>query len=122
MSFKLKFAKFILFAFLICVLAGLGILTIAIYGIESGQTPTTQQKQDILNYIKTKPTNTIYTKEMQDAEIKSTPTVPSSIDNGTKIIKLTETNLTISKISLITFWIIIILSLITIPIYKYFDY
>ena len=102
----------IVVGFIILVLSGLGVLTVAIYGIESGQTTTTQQQQDILNYIKTKPITATYTKEMQDAEIKSTPTVPSSIDNGTKIIKLTEPNLTISKISLITFWILITIGIL----------
>ena len=55
---------------------------------------------------------------MRKAEVTAIPTAPStSIDEGTGeyIIKLKDPNLTVAKISLITFWILIAIGVISIP-------
>ena len=85
----------ILFGFLILVLTGLGILTTAIFGITPGT--TSGPNKEIISFIETNGLS-------KDLIV---PTVPASVSTGQYIINLDGPNLIISKISLITFWILI---------------
>ena len=111
----------IIFGFLILALTGLGILTTAIFEIKQGTIAKTiagTQDPKIVEYVTNKPTNATYTDDMRKAEKTAIPTAPStSIDEGTGeyIIKLKDPNLTVAKISLITFWILIAIGVISIP-------
>jgi len=92
----------ILFGFLILVLTGLGILTTAIFGISTGT--KSGPNQAIIDYLKkVNPNATI------PADI---PLLENSVETGDYTIKLAGANLMVSKISLITFWILIAIGFI----------
>ena len=89
----------ILFGFIILVLTGLGILTKAIFSISSGT--ASDINQSIMDYISTNYPN------VQLPTGSQIPTIPNSISTGDYIINLAGADLIVSKISLITFWILI---------------
>jgi len=108
----------VVFGFVIFILTGLGILTKAIYGISEGTTYSTvagTQSPDTVAFIKNKTIDEKYTKAMQDADLIAIPTSAESVvasGSGQYIINLSGTDLTVAKIALITFWILIIIGVI----------
>ena len=118
MSLRIIFGV-IVFGFVILVLTGLGILTSAIFGISEDKTYSTiagAQNPQIVEFINSKQTNpTGYTDAMKTADLASIPTGAASqvaANSGKYIINLSGSNLTVAKISLIIFWILIIISII----------
>ena len=122
MGFAIIFGV-VVFGFVIFILTGLGILTKAIYGISEGTTYSTvagTQSVDTVDFITKKKIDDKYTKEMQDADLKAIPTSASSVvksGNGQYIINLSGTDLTVAKIALITFWILISIGVIGIKFF-----
>jgi len=123
----------VIFGFVILVLAGLGILTTAIFGISPAlktipvaaipDTPAVPGTKDA-TYVAFINTKTDLTETQKAELIAAIPltggkaVVPGTaastmeIPSGQYIIDLKDPNLTVAKIALMTFWILIILSLI----------
>jgi len=98
----------ILLGFVILVLTGLGILTTAIFNSKEITDTVLTKDPRYLEYIKNKPTSNSYSEADKAKEIASLSNDYSLITGtGKYIIKLSSINLTVSKISLITFWILI---------------
>jgi hypothetical protein len=100
----------VVLGFVILVLTGMGILTTAIFKIS----PATKSGQDAskiaaLKLILEGTTPTISSTKIDQA-IALFPT--SEVETGEYTIDLKDPNLTITKISLITFWILILISVI----------
>lgn len=109
----------IIFGFIILVLTGIGILTTAIFGISEGK--VLQQDPNAIANIKAIPTSATLSQAQLDEIIKSYPT--TNIGTGkNNIIDLNGINLSITKISLIAFWIIITLGLMFIIKYLMINY
>ena len=123
----------VIFGFVILVLTGLGILTTAIFGISPAlktipvagtpDTPAVPGTKDT-TYVAFINTKTDLTETQKAELIAAIPltggkaaapgTVASTMEipSGQYIINLKDPNLTVAKIALMTFWILIILSLI----------
>ena len=99
----------IIFGFVVLVLTGLGILTKAIFEIEEGK--TLGQDADIVAKIKSIPTSALLSQAQIEAIAVLYPQT-KNIGTGENIIKLEGANLTVAKISLITFWILIIIGMV----------
>jgi len=98
----------ILLGFVILVLTGLGILTTAIFNIEEITKTVLTKDPEHIKYIMNKPISNSYSETDRANEIASLGNTYSLITGtGQYIIKLSGINLTVSKISLITFWILI---------------
>jgi hypothetical protein len=108
---------FIVLGLFIFILTGLGILTVAVFGISEGQTsrvkPESPETKDfitnVLPNLLTIPPEKLGTII---AAIPTKPQVTEYIGIGEQIIGLNDTNLMLSKISLITIWIIIIIGVL----------
>ncbi len=100
----------VIFGFVILVLTGLGILTQAIFAISPG-TVSGQDPVAIANIKKT-PLKDGVTQQTIDTIVASYPLSSNSIETGQYIIDLKGSNLIVSKISLITFWILIIIGVL----------
>jgi len=92
----------ILFGFIILVLTGLGILTTAIFGISTGK--KSGPNQAIIDYLKKANPNATLPADI--------PMLENSVETGDYTIKLAGANLMVSKIALITFWILIAIGFI----------
>ena len=111
---------FIFFGLFVLVLTGLGILTVAIFGITEGKSPRVvpgTRNPDTVDFV----TNvlpivspTIPKRDLETiiAAIPSTPQVTEYISNGEQIISLNGTNLKFTKISLIIIWVIITIGIL----------
>ena len=111
----------ILIGLIILIVTGLGILTVAIFGIKQGQTPliipgeqdaeTVKFVTDLLPVVIPKPADPLqYTKII--ASIPTRTATSINVNNDQQIISLDGTNLLVSKIALISFWVIITIGLL----------
>jgi hypothetical protein len=111
----------ILIGLIILIVTGLGILTVAIFGIKQGQTPliipgeqnaeTVKFVTDLLPIVIPKPSDPLqYTKII--ASIPTRTSTSINVNTNEQIIGLDGTNLLFSKISLISFWVIITIGLL----------
>jgi len=111
---------FLLFGLLVLIITGLGILTVAIFGITEGKSPRVvpgTRNPDTVDFVDnvipnvSPPISSETLKAIQNA-IPKTPEVTQYISNGEQIIGLNGTNLIFSKISLISIWVIITIGIL----------
>jgi hypothetical protein len=115
---------FIVFGLFIFLITGLGILTKEIFEIKPDTTTVFvaavagTKNAGLVEYIKKRPLDEKYTKEQQDKEIADIPetgaeaATTKEVSNGQYLINLKGSNLTVAKISLMSFWIFIILGIL----------
>ena len=103
------FIYFCLFGYLILVLTGLGILTKAVFNISSGTTMGSVANQSVLDYINIKPLATNYSAVDKANEIAAVPKITIPQSNNDTLINLSGTDFMVSKIALISVWILIII-------------
>ena len=111
----------IIIGLIVLVVTGLGILTVAIFGIKPGQTPliipgtqdpgTIEFVNKLLPIIIPNPTNTSQYQQII-ASIPTQTATSINVNTDQQIISLDGTNLLVSKISLLAFWVIIIIGLL----------
>jgi len=112
---------FLIFGLLVLIVTGLGILTVAIFGITEGKSPRVvpgtrdQNTIDFVTNVLPKVTPTAPSPTQLAAIIAAIPTAPQVteyISNGEQVIGLNGTNLLFSKISLISIWVIITIGIL----------
>lgn len=101
MSYAVYIGTFLLIGIIVLALTGLGILTNALFNISpiktSGQDPL------ILDFIE---------KNKLSSNTLVVPTIPNAVETGNYTINLAGANLIISKIGLITIWVIMAIGFI----------
>jgi len=102
----------ILIAFVLTIFSGIGILTNALFKISHCYCGyTAEQNQDSINAINAIPTDILNPTQKAEA-ISKLPKSDVPIYNDDRRIILTDSEITVSKIGIITFWIIIIIGII----------
>ena len=106
----------ILFSIIVVVLTGLGILTNAIFNLDTCDSGVplplvNQTRDDKINFINSFPEGTFVNKQQLILSL-SNETIPTKITVAGKKIKINDAEVSLSKISLITFWILIIIGLL----------
>jgi hypothetical protein len=111
---------FILFGIFVMIVTGLGILTVAIFGITEGQTSVVKagtRNPETVKFVtnvlpKVSPPPTPQQIAAILSAIPTEPQVTEYISNGEQIIGLNGRNLMFTKVSLITLWVIITISIL----------
>lgn len=103
----------VVLGFVILVMTGLGILTTAVFKIEEQINIIKIQNAGVIDYIKKRTIDKEYTEEIRQKELNE---LPKDIDEkqktGNYLIELQGSNLAVAKISLIVFWVLIVIGII----------
>ena len=102
---------FIIVGYVILIFVGFVLITYGMFNLTSDKLPGQIANDAAAAYVSKKPTNTAYTADMQKLELASIPPLDITVSGGQSIMTLSDTNITVAKITLISLWIFIIIGI-----------
>jgi len=102
---------FLLVGYVILIFVGFVFITYGMFNLTSNKIPAKVANDAAAAYVRLKPTNTAYTADMQKIELADIPKLDIDIEGGQSIMQLSDTNIAVAKVTLISLWIFIVIGI-----------
>ena len=111
---------FIIVGYILLVLVGFIFITYGMFNLASETIPQNEVNSVLTAYVKDKSINATYTSQMQASELANLPTTPRNVPTGTLNMTLSNNEIIIGKITLISMWIFMIIGIMFVIAYNFF--